>query len=76
MQRTVLIFKALTDANFRKTLESQPAKALGVPTLTPAKVKEVQVILAAVKEIDSRIGRIADELLCADGGLCGIARIS
>ena len=68
-----LIYKALTDANFRKQLESQPAKALGVSALTPVKEKEVQNILKRIKEIDTRIGGLADELLCANGGPCGIA---
>jgi hypothetical protein len=69
----VLLSKALTDLTFRKQLETQPAKALGVATLSPAKAKEVKKILTTLKEIDAKIKGLADELLCANGGPCGIA---
>lgn len=69
----ILVCKALTDPAFRKQLETQPAKALGVATLTPDKAKMVKTALAAIKEIDAKIISIADELLCANGGPCGIA---
>ena len=69
----VLITKALTDVTFRKQLETEPAKALGVKTMTPAKAKEITKILANLKEIDAKINGLADELLCANGGPCGIA---
>jgi hypothetical protein len=69
----VLITKALTDVTFRKQLETEPAKALGVKTVTPAKAKEITKVLATLKEIDARINGLADELLCANGGPCGIA---
>jgi hypothetical protein len=68
-----LICKALTDVTFRKQLEKEPAKALGVKTVTPAKAKEITKILATLKEIDAKINGLADELLCANGGPCGIA---
>ena len=70
-----LIFKALTDPSFRNLLQTQPAKALGVATLTPEKAKMVTVALSAIKEIDAKINGIADELLCANGGPCGIAKV-
>jgi hypothetical protein len=70
-----LIFKALTDPSFRNLLQTQPAKALGVATLTPEKAKMVTVALSAIKEIDAKISGIADELLCANGGPCGIAKV-
>jgi hypothetical protein len=69
----VLITKALTDVTFRKQLETSPAKALGVKTVTPAKAKEITKVLATLKEIDAKINGLADELLCANGGPCGIA---
>jgi hypothetical protein len=31
-------------------------------------MKEVRLVLAAVKGIDKQIGSLADELLCANGG--------
>jgi hypothetical protein len=70
-----LIFKALTDPNFRTLLQTQPARALGVTTLTPEKAKMVTTALSAIKEIDAKINGIADELLCANGGPCGIAKV-
>ena len=70
-----LICKALTDPKFRKLLQTQPAKALGVTTLSPEKTKMVANALAAIKEIDAKISGIADELLCANGGPCGIAKV-
>ncbi len=70
-----LIFKALTDPSFRNLLQTQPARALGVATLTPEKAKMVTVALSAIKEIDAKINGIADELLCANGGPCGIAKV-
>jgi|WetSurMetagenome_2_1015567.scaffolds.fasta_scaffold440141_2 hypothetical protein len=70
-----LVYKALTDPAFRKQLETQPAKALGVEKLTPEKTKMVSTALIALKEVEQKLGRIADELLCANGGPCGIARV-
>ena len=68
-----LICKALTDVTFRKQLETDPANALDVKTITPTKVKEIKKVLATLKEIDAKINGLADELLCANGGPCGIA---
>ncbi len=66
-----LILRALTDAKFRKTLATDPAQALG-KRITPEMQKEVNMVLAAIKGIESQIAALADELLCANGG-CGIA---
>jgi hypothetical protein len=70
-----LVYKALTDPDFRKQLATQPAKALGVTTLTPDKEKMIKKALTAIQEIEGKIGSIADELLCANGGPCGIAKV-
>lgn len=67
------IYRALTDPKFRKQLQKEPARALGVKVLTAEKKKEIRFILAAVKGIEVQIGSLADELLCANGGPCGIA---
>ena len=67
-----LVLRVLTDAGFRKVLTADPAKALG-RRITPEIKKEVRLVLALVKGIDSQIAAIADELLCANGGPCGIA---
>ncbi|MBI5026609.1 MAG: hypothetical protein HZC12_07790 [Nitrospirae bacterium] len=67
-----LILRALTDPAFRKLLMSDPAKALG-KKITIEIRKEIKMILAAVKGIEAQISALADELLCANGGPCGIA---
>jgi hypothetical protein len=64
-QQRELILKALTDPKFRKLLVSSPAEALGIKKITTERAKEVKFILAAIKGIDTQIGAIADELLCA-----------
>jgi hypothetical protein len=68
-----LVVRALTDPKFRKLLATDPAKALGVAKLTAVKEREVKLVLAVVKGIDRQIANLADELLCANGGPCGIA---
>lgn len=68
-----LILRALTDVRFRKLLVADPAQALAVEKITPEMKKEIAFVLAAVKGIDNQISALADELLCANGGGCGIA---
>ena len=68
-----LILRALTDPKFRKLLASEPAVALEKPKLTPEKLREIAMVLAIVKGIEAQIEALADELLCANGGPCGIA---
>lgn len=72
-RQKVLILQALTDAKFRKQLQENPKRALGAEKLTAEMKKEIQLVLAAVKGINSQISALADELLCANGGGCGIA---
>jgi hypothetical protein len=67
-----LILKALTDASFRKALTDEPEKVLGKKITAEIK-KEINIILAVVKGINAQISHLADELLCANGGPCGIA---
>jgi len=69
-----LIIKALTDVNFRNQLQKDPQKALGTKTFDAAKKTGVAKILKIVQEIESKISQLADELLCANGGPCGIAK--
>jgi hypothetical protein len=69
-----LVYKALTDPAFRKKLETDPGGAVGKPNLTQQQRLEVKKVISFVDEIQGKIGRIADELLCANGGPCGIAR--
>ena len=68
-----LIVRALTDPKFRVLLEKSPEKALNVDKLSAENVKEVKFILASVKGIKAQISSLADQLLCANGGGCGIA---
>ena len=61
------ILKALTDPRFRKALEENPARALGMREFTDVNKQEVRLILAAVKGIETQIAAASDELLCAYG---------
>lgn len=69
------ILRALTDPQFRLQLRVNPALALGKPPgqITPRNLQELQRVLLAVQQIEFQIHNIADELLCANGGPCGIA---
>lgn len=60
-----LIIKALTDPKFRKLLATEPAQALGLKKINIQQAKEIKLVLATVKGIDTQIGAMADELLCA-----------
>ena len=70
-----LVYRALTDLNFRKQLELNPARALGKTPkqFTEKNRLETQKIVKLVKQIEDMLAKIADELLCANGGPCGIA---
>jgi hypothetical protein len=68
-----LISKALTDPAFRKLLETDPAKALNKSKLTSTNSAEIKDVLSTLKQIDTKINALADKLLCANGGPCGIA---
>jgi len=68
-----LILQALTDPKFRKLLTTSPEKALGVRRLSVENMAEIRFILASVKAIEVNIEGLADMLLCANGGGCGIA---
>ena len=61
----VLIHRALTDPKFRRLLVSDPKAALQVRKLTQIQMKEVELVLAAVKGIESQMNALADKLLCA-----------
>jgi hypothetical protein len=64
-----LIQKALTDPKFRKLLMKEPTKALNVKRVTKIQLREIELVLAAVKGIEAQMEALADELLCA----CSIA---
>lgn len=68
-----LILRALTDPKFRAALTARPARALGKKPITPEMQKEIGHILDLVKTVEIQIGSLAEQLLCANGGPCGIA---
>ena len=70
-----MVYRALTDLNFRKQLETNPAAALGkqAQQLTTRNQAEVRQVLQVVKLVENQLAKLADELLCANGGACGIA---
>ena len=60
-----LVYRALTDPKFRRLLQTNPRKALGKPKLTAVQLREVDLVLASVKGIQSQMNNMADKLLCA-----------
>lgn len=71
--RRQLILKALTDPKFRKQLDSDPLAALGRKRLSDVQRKEIAMILATVKGIESQVNIMADNLLCACSVSCSVA---
>lgn len=67
-----LVLRALTDRKFRKQLADDPKAALG-GEVTDIHRREISLVLAAVKGIESQIRAVGDELLCVEGPPCGIA---
>ncbi|MFA5269500.1 MAG: hypothetical protein WC379_16165 [Methanoregula sp.] len=67
-----MVYKVLTDPKFRKQLETDPAKAVGKKELTAVQKREVKKILSMADQIHKKIDLVADQLLCANGGGCGI----
>ena len=72
-QQKSFLLKALTDPKFRAKLEKTPAKALGVPKLSAQDIASVKDAMAKITEIENQISGLADMVLCAGGGPCGIA---
>ena len=68
-----MIYKALTDLDFRRTLEKNPAKALGIDAdkMTAENFHEVKFVLTMVKGVNNQISQMADALLCKNGP-CGV----
>lgn len=60
-----MIYKALTDAKFRKQLEEDPNSALGKKKLSTRNLEEIRKVLEIVGQIDVKIGTLADAILCA-----------
>lgn len=68
-----LIIRALTDPGFREMLMEAPERALGLKEISELNQAELRFIQAAVSGIECQVGALADQLLCANGGPCGIA---
>jgi hypothetical protein len=68
-----LVLRALTEPEFRRQLETTPKDALRMPRFSQENEVEIRFVLAAVKAIEAQIAGLADQLLCANGGPCGIA---
>ena len=72
-----LIIRALTDPGFREMLNDQLLNeklgALGLKEISELNQTELRFIQAAVSGIECQVGALADQLLCANGGPCGIA---
>jgi hypothetical protein len=67
-----MLMKALTDPKFRELLKSSPQKALGLKTITDKNKQEIAKITQLVSKFESDLASLADQLLCANGGGCGI----
>lgn len=67
-----MVLRALTDRKFRKQLEADPRTALG-RDVSDIHRREISLVLAAVRGIESQIRAVGDELLCVTGPPCGIA---
>ena len=67
-----MILRALTDRKYRKLLEDTPDRALGA-RVTDVQKREISLVLATVRGLESQIKAVGDELLCLEGPPCGIA---
>ncbi|MBN1812499.1 MAG: hypothetical protein JXA14_11735 [Anaerolineae bacterium] len=72
MDNKELLKRALTDPKFRRTLETNPKEILG-PKVTRADIASLNAALEKVKQIDATIEKLAGEVLCTNGGGCGLA---
>jgi hypothetical protein len=71
MDNRELLKRALTDPKFRRTLETNPQEVLG--KVTREDVASLNAALEKVKQIDATIEKLAGEVLCTNGGGCGLA---
>lgn len=68
-----LIIRALTDPGFREMLTESPERALRLEEISDLNQAELRFIQASIRAIECQVNALADELLCANGGPCGIA---
>lgn len=62
-----LICKALTDPNFRRLLQTNPAQALGVRQVTPEQTAMIKKMLLAIDDIDAKINSVAESIVVTYG---------
>ncbi len=67
-----LIIRALTDPKFREVLAKNPREALHVERISPELQKEIIMLLASVRGIESHISILADQILCLGGANCDL----
>ncbi|MBL7199147.1 MAG: hypothetical protein ISS56_03270 [Anaerolineae bacterium] len=72
MDKVEFLKRALTDPVFRRTLETNPQKILG-RNVTQRDLESIKTVLRKARQVDGQIEALAGELLCADGGGCGLA---
>jgi hypothetical protein len=60
-----MVYRALTDPNFRKQIETNPAAALGKTPqqITEKNRAEMRKVLEIVKQVETKLAQLADELL-------------
>ena len=63
MDKVAFLKRVLTDAEYRRTLETSPEKILG-PNYTREDIESIRRVLAKASQVDSRIETLATEILC------------
>lgn len=69
--KIALLRRLLTDPAYFRLLDTNPMQVLG-PRCTPEDVRMIKNALEQVRLANASIEHVADELLCANGGPCGI----
>ena len=65
MDKVAFLKRVLTDAEYRRTLETSPEKILG-PNYTQADVESIRKVLAMARQVDSSIEHLGPMLLCSE----------
>ena len=71
MDKKELIKRALVDPKFREALVTDPQEVWG--RITPEEAASLKAALEKVKQLDATIEKLAGEVLCTNGGGCGLA---
>ena len=65
MDKVAFLKRLLTDAEYRKTLETSPEKILG-PNYTQADIDSISKALAMARQVDFSIEQVGPMLLCVE----------